>query len=133
MRFSYYLNPQTIEPEDDKRIINEMLDHTDFAIKNGFTDVWITDHNFTGYSAFSDAIIMAAAISQRLPGVHIGFALNVVPLMHPIRFVTQMNLLDQLTNEQETKIISKLLQFPNIIKKCIVTLEPQNISNYLYY
>lgn len=98
MRFSYYLNPQTIEPEDDKRIINEMLDHTDFAIKNGFTDVWITDHNFTGYSAFSDAIIMAAAISQRLPGVHIGFALNVVPLMHPIRFVTQMNLLDQLTN-----------------------------------
>tara|TARA_B100001540_G_scaffold103218_1_gene93155 strand:+ start:1559 stop:3190 length:1632 start_codon:yes stop_codon:yes gene_type:complete len=42
-----------------------------------------------------------------------------------------INVLDQLTNEQETKMISKLLQFPNIIKKCIITLEPQNISNYL--
>ncbi|MBR74631.1 MAG: LLM class flavin-dependent oxidoreductase, partial [Dehalococcoidaceae bacterium] len=92
MRFSYYLNPQTIEPEDDQRIINEMLDHTEFAINNGFTDIWITDHNFTGYSAFSDAIIMAGAVTQRFPGTHIGFALNVVPLMHPIRFVTQMNL-----------------------------------------
>ncbi len=98
MRFSYYLNPQTIEPEDDQRIINEMLDHTEFAINNGFTDIWITDHNFTGYSAFSDAIIMAGAVTQRFPGTHIGFALNVVPLMHPIRFVTQMNLLDQLSN-----------------------------------
>ena len=42
-----------------------------------------------------------------------------------------INVLDQLTNEQETKMISKLLRFPNIIKKCIITLEPQNISNYL--
>ena len=42
-----------------------------------------------------------------------------------------INVLDQLINEQETKIISKLLQFPNIVKKCIITLEPQNISNYL--
>tara|TARA_Y100001970_G_scaffold289893_1_gene421676 strand:- start:13476 stop:14591 length:1116 start_codon:yes stop_codon:yes gene_type:complete len=98
LRFSYYLNPQTIEPEDDRQIINEMLNHTGYAIKNGFTDIWITDHNFTGYSAFSDAIIMAGAVTQRFPGTHIGFALNVVPLMHPIRFVTQMNLLDQLTN-----------------------------------
>ena len=42
-----------------------------------------------------------------------------------------INVLDQLTNEQESKIISKLLEFPNIVRKCIVTLEPQNISNYL--
>ena len=42
-----------------------------------------------------------------------------------------INVLDQLTNEQESKIISKLLEFPNIVRKCVVTLEPQNISNYL--
>ena len=98
MRFGYYFNPQTVNPEDDGPIIQAMLDHAGIAIENGFTDIWITDHNFTGFSAFSDAIIMAGAVSQRFPGIHIGFALNVVPLMHPIRFVTQMNLLDQLTN-----------------------------------
>ncbi len=40
---------------------------------------------------------MAAAISQRNPSMRIGFAVNVVPLEHPIRFVTRCNLLDQLT------------------------------------
>ena len=42
-----------------------------------------------------------------------------------------INVLNQLTNEQESKIISKLLEFPDIVRKCIITLEPQNISNYL--
>jgi arginyl-tRNA synthetase len=41
------------------------------------------------------------------------------------------SVLDQLENELESKIISKLLEFPNIIKKCSDSLEPQNISNYL--
>jgi arginyl-tRNA synthetase len=42
-----------------------------------------------------------------------------------------IDVLNELTSEQESKIISKLLEFPNIVKKCIDTLEPQNISNYL--
>jgi len=42
-----------------------------------------------------------------------------------------IDILNELTSEQESKIISKLLEFPNIVKKCIDTLEPQNISNYL--
>ena len=39
--------------------------------------------------------------------------------------------LNKLSNELESQIISKLLEFPEMIKKCLVTLEPQNISNYL--
>ena len=39
--------------------------------------------------------------------------------------------LNQLTNKLEVKIISKLLEFPDVVKKCMITLEPQNISNYL--
>ena len=42
-----------------------------------------------------------------------------------------IDVLNELTSEQESKIISKLLEFPDIVKKCIDTLEPQNISNYL--
>jgi len=42
-----------------------------------------------------------------------------------------IDILNELTSEQESKMISKLLEFPNIVKKCIDTLEPQNISNYL--
>ena len=41
--------------------------------------------------------MFAAAISQRNSKLHIGFAVLVAPLRHPVRFVTQMNLLDQLS------------------------------------
>ncbi len=98
MRFSYYLNPQTPGPDDDRRVLYEVLGQVDRAEELGFSDVWLTEHHFTGYNTYSDALTLAAAISQRNPSLNIGFAVNVVPLMHPIRFVTQCNLLDQLTN-----------------------------------
>ncbi len=75
-----------------------MLAQVDLAERRGFSDVWLTEHHFTGYNVYSDPITLAAAISQRNPSLRIGFAVNVVPLAHPVRFVTQMNLLDQLTN-----------------------------------
>ena len=41
------------------------------------------------------------------------------------------SVLNELNNELESQIISKLLEFPEIICKSSDTLEPQNISNYL--
>ena len=98
MRASYYLNPQTPGPADDRRVIREVLAQVDLAERSGFSDVWLTEHHFTGYNVYSDPITIAAAISQRNPSLRIGFAVNVLPLAHPIRFVTRCNLLDQLTD-----------------------------------
>ena len=39
--------------------------------------------------------------------------------------------LNLLTNELEAQIISKLIEFPELISKCANTLEPQNIANFL--
>tara|TARA_A100001011_G_scaffold391238_1_gene476288 strand:- start:570 stop:2201 length:1632 start_codon:yes stop_codon:yes gene_type:complete len=39
--------------------------------------------------------------------------------------------LEYLKLDIETQLINKLLTFPEVIKKCSQTLEPQNISNYL--
>ena len=78
-------------------MLSEVLGQVDLAERSGFSDVWITEHHFTGYNVYSDPITLAAAISQRNPSLRIGFAVNVVPLAHPIRFVTRCNLLDQLT------------------------------------
>ena len=97
MRFSYYLNPQTPGPDDDERVLDEVFGQLELAQSMGFTDAWITEHHFTGYNVYSDPTTMAAAVSQRVPGMRIGFAVAVVALTHPIRFVTQCNLLDQLT------------------------------------
>ena len=45
--------------------------------------------------------------------------------------IVDSSVLNELNNELESQIISKLLEFPEIICKSSDTLEPQNISNYL--
>ncbi|GIW09945.1 MAG: LLM class flavin-dependent oxidoreductase [Chloroflexi bacterium] len=97
MRVGFYINPQTPGPADDGRIIEEVLGQVDLAEQIGFDDVWITEHAFTGYNAYSDPMVLAAAISQRNRRLKIGFSIAIAPLHHPIRFVTQCNLLDRLS------------------------------------
>ena len=97
MRVGFYINPQTPGPEDDGRIIDEVLGQVDLAEQIGFDDVWVTEHAFTGYNAYSDPLMLATAISQRNRKLKIGFSVAVVPYHHPIRFVTQCNLLDRLS------------------------------------
>ena len=41
------------------------------------------------------------------------------------------NVLNSLTDDLESQIIRKLIVFPELISKCVDTLEPQNISNFL--
>lgn len=98
MRVGLYINPQTPGPGHDFRLINEVMDQIELAETLGFEDVWLTEHHFTDYNAYSDPVMFAAALSQRVRSMTIGFSLAVVPFHHPIRFATQMNLLDNLLN-----------------------------------
>ena len=41
------------------------------------------------------------------------------------------SMLKELSEDNEIKLISKLIDFPNIVSKSCVSLEPQNISNFL--
>ena len=41
------------------------------------------------------------------------------------------NVLNSLTDDIESQIIRKLIIFPELISKCVDTLEPQNIANFL--
>lgn len=98
MRFGMYLNPQTPGPVDDGRVVDEVLELVDLADTVGFENVWITDHQFTGYNAFSDPLVMAATVAQRNKRMTIGLSVAVAPLTHPIRFATQANLVSQLSH-----------------------------------
>jgi alkanesulfonate monooxygenase SsuD/methylene tetrahydromethanopterin reductase-like flavin-dependent oxidoreductase (luciferase family) len=95
MRFGLYLNPQTPGSGDDARVIDEVLGQVDLAADVGFDSVWLTEHHFTGYNVYSDPVVLATAISQRR-NLDLGFSIAVAPFHHPIRFVTQCNLLDNL-------------------------------------
>jgi alkanesulfonate monooxygenase SsuD/methylene tetrahydromethanopterin reductase-like flavin-dependent oxidoreductase (luciferase family) len=98
MHAGLYLNPQTRGPQDDHAIIEAVIDHTRLAERVGFRAVWATEHAFTGYNAYSDPIVLGSHLTGVAPSLHVGFSVAVGPLHHPIRFATQVALLDNLTN-----------------------------------
>jgi alkanesulfonate monooxygenase SsuD/methylene tetrahydromethanopterin reductase-like flavin-dependent oxidoreductase (luciferase family) len=101
MRVGLYLNPQSRGIDDDGPLIRDLLLQADLAAAEGFVSIWLTEHHFTGYNAYSDPIVLATALSQRVP-LDLGFSIAIAPLHHPIRFVEQVNLLDQLSQGRLT-------------------------------
>ncbi|MFN8535002.1 MAG: LLM class flavin-dependent oxidoreductase [Dehalococcoidia bacterium] len=98
MHAGVYLNPQTPSPDRDRAIIEASLDHVRLGERLGFRAVWATEHAFTGYNAYSDPIVLGAHLAALAPSMHLGFSVAVAALHHPIRFATQIALLDNLTN-----------------------------------
>ncbi|MFN8535256.1 MAG: LLM class flavin-dependent oxidoreductase [Dehalococcoidia bacterium] len=97
MHAGLYLNPQTRGAEEDHRIVETVIAHTRLAERLGYRAVWGTEHAFTGYNAYSDPIVLGAHLAAVAPSLHVGFSVAVGPLHHPIRFATQVALLDNLT------------------------------------
>ncbi len=98
MHAGLYLNPQTPGPGDDRRLIQASIEHVRLAERLGYRAVWITEHAFTGYNAYSDPLVLGAHLAALVPRLWIGFSVAVGVLHHPIRFATQAALLDNLTN-----------------------------------
>ena len=63
----------------------------------GFSDVWLTEHYFTGESVYNDALLFAAALAMRTERIRIGFAVVQMPFHHPVRLAVQLALLDNLS------------------------------------
>ncbi len=96
MRFSFYVNPQTRGPEDDRRVIESIAELSREADERGYAAVFLTEHHFTGYNAFSDPFVFGAFLAGQLRRAYIGLSVAVPPLHHPLRFAEQCNLLDQI-------------------------------------
>jgi len=83
-------------PAEDYAAINQQLDQACLAEALGFDSVWLTEHNFTGESVYSDPIPFASALAMRTSRVRIGFAVIQMALRHPVRVATQLALVDNL-------------------------------------
>jgi alkanesulfonate monooxygenase SsuD/methylene tetrahydromethanopterin reductase-like flavin-dependent oxidoreductase (luciferase family) len=97
MRFGWLTLAHSPSPEDDQREIFEQLDQACLAETLGFDGVWLTEHNFTGESVYSDPIPFAGALAMRTSRIRIGFAVIQMALRHPVRLATQLSLLDNLS------------------------------------
>ena len=96
MRFGWLTLGHSPSPEEDFKAIREQLDQAMHAETVGFDSVWLTEHNFTGESVYSDPIPFASALAMRTSRVRIGFAVIQMALRHPVRLATELALLDNL-------------------------------------
>jgi len=97
MQFGWLTLSLSPAPAEDRARIEQQIEQVCAAERLGFSDVWLTEHYFTGESVYSDALMFAAALSQRTSRIRIGFAVVQMPFHHPVQLAVQLALLDNLT------------------------------------
>src|SRR3954469_3625539 len=81
----------------DREVVEQALWEVDFAERNGFESVWITEHHFSGYGTIGVPSVYAAGIAQRTRRIRIGYGVAVVPLHHPLRLAEEISWVDHLS------------------------------------
>ena len=66
MQFGWLTLALSPTPDEDARRIDNLIDQACGAERLGFSDVWLTEHYFTGESVYSDSLMFAAALAASL-------------------------------------------------------------------
>jgi alkanesulfonate monooxygenase SsuD/methylene tetrahydromethanopterin reductase-like flavin-dependent oxidoreductase (luciferase family) len=98
MRFSIFLTPRSMSPNDDHSILERAARFVVESEEMGFDAVFCPDHHFTGYSPMgADPFMYHAYLAGQLKRMYFGFSVVTLGLHHPVRVVERLNLLDQIT------------------------------------
>ncbi|MEA2808659.1 MAG: hypothetical protein QOJ17_2800, partial [Rhodospirillaceae bacterium] len=97
MKFGWLTLAMSPSPAEDCRRIDQIIDQACAAERMGFSDVWLTEHYFTGESVYNDSLMFAAALAMKTEKIRIGFAVVQMPFHHPVRLAVQLALLDNLS------------------------------------
>ncbi len=97
MQFGWLTLGLSPSPDEDAARIEQQIEQVCAAEALGFSDVWLTEHYFTGESVYNDALLFASALTMRTSRIRIGFAVIQMPFHHPVRLAVQLALLDNLS------------------------------------
>jgi alkanesulfonate monooxygenase SsuD/methylene tetrahydromethanopterin reductase-like flavin-dependent oxidoreductase (luciferase family) len=97
MQFGWLTLAMSPSPEEDGARIDDIVAQACEAERLGFSDVWLTEHYFTGESVYCDSLMFAAALAMKTSKVRLGFAVVQTPFHHPVRLAVQLALLDNLS------------------------------------
>ena len=98
MQFGWLTLALSPSPDEDCARIAQLIDQICYAETLGFSDVWLSEHYFTGESIYNDSLMFAAALAVKTSRIRIGFAVVQTPFHHPVRLAVQLALLDNLSN-----------------------------------
>jgi len=97
VKFSNFLFPASMRPDDDQRVIQETLREAQLCDALGMEMLWLAEHHFDGICAYVDPVSFAAALAASTKRIHIGFAVAQMSLHHPVRMAEQMALIDNIS------------------------------------
>ena len=97
MKFSNFLFPASMDPQNDQKIIGETLREAQLCDSLGMEMLWLAEHHFDGICAYVDPVTFAAALAASTRQIHIGFAVAQMSLHHPVRMAEQMALIDNIS------------------------------------
>ena len=97
MQFGWLTLALSPSPEEDAARIGQQFEQVCYAEQLGFSDVWLTEHYFTGESVYNDSLMFASALAMKTSKIRIGFAVVQTPFHHPVRLAVQLALLDNLS------------------------------------
>src|ERR1700736_2930106 len=97
MRVSNFLFPESRDPSQDGRVIDETLDEARLTDELGFDVIWLAEHHFDGICAYVDPVSFAASLAVATKRAKIGFAVAQMSLHHPIRMAEQLALIDNIS------------------------------------
>ena len=63
MKFSNFLFPESRDPTQDERVIDETLREAQLTDELGFEVIWLAEHHFDGICAYVDPVSFAAALA----------------------------------------------------------------------
>lgn len=97
MRFAAHYLPTYI-PELDGPIhhfYDHLFEQMELLDRLGFEDVWITEHHFSEYGGtVPDPPAFLSAVARTTQRIHLGVAISVVPLQHPIHIAEAYAMVD---------------------------------------
>src|SRR5437763_262776 len=97
MQFGWLTLALSPSPSEDAARIDQLIEQACAAERLGFSDIWLTEHYFTGESVYNDSLMFAAALAMKTEKARIGFAVVQMPFHHPVRLAVQLALLDNLS------------------------------------
>lgn len=85
-----------IVPREWGNFKDEAVEQSILARKLGFDSIWVEEHHGNA-DYLPSPLIAAAALSQHVPGMFVGTAVAILPLYNPVRFASDVAVLDNAT------------------------------------
>lgn len=97
MDFGIFLDFLCRQGKTQGETIRENMELVDLAEEMGLDTVWLGESHFNPARPLSAQLVMASSIASRTKRVRVGTAVQILPLVHPLRIAEEAATVDQIS------------------------------------